>query len=529
MQLLRIKFAPIYVLFLTSATTLSAQGEGISGNLYVTILLIIIGVLVVVGALLTLSQNFIQIESDKAGILPAPSKSTQGHKLIKLNKGHDILLNGEAPLTSKTTGAKRYAVRPADYREIAPIPKVVVTEGSAIKAGDIIFHDKKNPTIKYVAPVSGELVEVRRGQKRAISDIIILADKEISYKQFDPPSISEASREDIVAFMCESGAWTLLNQRPYDVLPDPAQAPKNIFISTFETAPLAADQNYIIEGREDLFQKGLDTLARLTDGAVHLGLDGRDNKSSHPAYADATGVQKHYFKGKHPAGNVGVQIHHIAPINGGDTVWTLNVQDVITLGELMYKSRWNAERLIAITGSQIKEPTYVKGYIGSSIGELLEGNLKEGKVRIIEGDVLSGRQVYSDDFLSHHGDHITVIEEGDYHEMFGWLLPLKPRPSISSTFPNFLFKNMKFDVDTNTHGDKRAFVVSGQYEKVMPMDIHTQHLMKAILAGDFEKMEGYGIYELSEEDVALCEFTCTSKQPLQEILRDGLEMMREQG
>jgi len=320
-----------------------------------------------------------------------------------------------------------------------------------------------------------------------------------------------------------------LNQRPYDVLPDPEVTPKNIFISTFDTAPLAPDQNFVVAGNEDLFQQGLNTLARLTDGTVHLGLDGRKNKTPHAAFIGAEGATKHYFSGAHPAGNVGIQIHHIAPINSGDTVWTLSVQDVIALGELMFKGRWNGKRKIAITGAQVKTPTYVDTYIGTSVSEMLADNLSEVKSRMIDGDVLSGRQVEADDFLSARADQVTVIEEGDYYEMFGWLLPLSPRPTISKTFPNFLYKDMKFAGDTNTHGEKRAFVVSGQYEKVMPMDLHTVHLMKAIMTGDFEKMEGYGIYELSEEDVALAEFTCTSKQPLQSILRDGLEMMREQG
>lgn len=543
MPLLRIKFAPFYIFLLMSTTSLSAQGEGTSGSLYVTALLIIVGALVLVAALLTLSENFIQIESSKAGVTtgsrnfkslkslwaPKPPAYTEGHNFFNLEKGYDILLKGEAPAATSQGKATRFAVRPIDYRGLAPIPKVTVEVGEEVKAGDVLFHDKKDPTVKYVAPVSGELVEVRRGQKRAINDIIILADKEMKYKQFDPPSIAEASREDIIAFLCESGGWTLLNQRPYDMLPNRDVIPTNIFISTFDTAPLAPDLNYVVNGKEMSFQKGLDTLARLTDGSVHLGLDGRQGHAPHAAFKDAKGVQKHYFAGKHPAGNVGVQIHHIAPINAGEVVWTLGVQEVITLGDLMYKGIWNAQRTVAITGGEIKEPSYVNTYLGANIGELISGNVNTEKVRLIDGDVLSGKQVATDDFLSNRTDQLTAIAEGDYFEMFGWLLPLAPRPTISNTFPNFLYKNMKFEGDTNTHGEKRAFVVTGQYEKVMPMDIHTQHLMKSILTGDFEKMEGYGIYELSEEDVALAEFVCTSKQPLQSILRDGLDMMLEQG
>ncbi|MEL6123078.1 MAG: hypothetical protein AAFR14_05105 [Bacteroidota bacterium] len=195
----------------------------------------------------------------------------------------------------------------------------------------------------------------------------------------------------------------------------------------------------------------------------------------------------------------------------------------------MFKGIWNARRVIGVTGAQVKTPTFYEAYIGANVGEMIADNLEETKSRIIDGDVLSGVETGPEDFLAHRSDQITAIEEGDYYEMFGWLLPIAPRPTISKTFPNFLYKNMKFDGDTNTHGEKRAFVVSGEYEKVLPMNLYPQHLIKAIMTGDFEKMEGYGIYELSEEDIALCEFSCTSKQPLQAILRDGLEMMREQG
>jgi Na+-transporting NADH:ubiquinone oxidoreductase subunit A len=412
---------------------------------------------------------------------------------------------------------------------LAPIPKVTVEVGDEVKAGDVIFHDKKLAHIKFVAPVSGEIVEVRRGEKRAIAEVIILADKEVNYKKFEAPSTAEASREDIVNFLCDAGAWPLINERPFDVTPAVETIPKNIFISTFDTAPLAPDQALIVDGREVEFQKGLDTLARLTSGKVYLGLSANDGDQPHNAFVNAAGVEKTYFKGKHPSGNVGVQIHHTAPINPGDQVWTLTVQDVITIGTLMYKGIFDVSRIVAITGAQVATPAYVRTYLGANIGELVSGNLKEGKSRIIAGDVLTGKTSTTEDFMPFNGDQITVISEGDYYEMFGWLLPIAPRPTISKTFPNFLFPNLKFDGDTNSHGEHRAFVVSGQYEEVLPMNIYPQHLMKAIMTGDFEQMEGLGIHELSEEDIALCEFACTSKMQLQEILRDGLDLVREQG
>lgn len=540
------RIAPsFFTLFLLTFSTsqLSAQATETSGNVYVIAMLVIVGALILVSAILMLSENFIQLEAAKSDMDADQRKSlvpsinqlwqssgpayTDGEQVIQLKKGHDIFLNGEAPLSVSADTSKRYSVKPTDYRGMAPIPKVVVAVGDEVKAGDVIFHAKKDDKVKFVAPVSGEIVEIRRGDKRAITDIVILGDSEVSYKQFDPPSIKEASRESIVDFLCEAGAWSMINERPFDVVPATDSEPKNIFISTFDSAPLAPDLSFIIQGKEEAFQKGIDTLVRLTTGDVHLGLDARGETAPSAAFTGATNCKKHWFSGKHPSGNVGVQIHHTAPINVGDKVWTLTVQQVVTLGELMYKGKYNAERIVSVVGAQISNPAYIKTHVGASINELTAGQINEGKSRIIDGDVLSGSTVGEDSFLGITSDQITAIKEGDYYEMFGWLLPLAPRPTISKTFPNFLFPNLKFDGDTNTHGEKRAFVVSGQYEKVLPMKIYPQHLMKAIMTGDFEQMEGLGIYELSEEDIALCEFTCTSKMPLQSILRDGLDMMRE--
>lgn len=354
-----------------------------------------------------------------------------------------------------------------------------------------------------------------------------MADKDIQYKQFNPPSLS-ANREVIVDFLLESGVWPLINQRPFDITADPDVVPANIFISTFNSAPLALDSNAAINGNEEAFQYGLDTLAKLTSGTVHLGLSA-NGEAPHDAFLNARGVQKTFFQGKHPSGNVGVQIHHAAPIRTGQTVWTLSVQDVITIGTLMYKGIYDASRVIAVVGSKILEPKLIKTRLGANINELVQSNISSDKRRIIAGDVLTGQAIEGDAFMPMNCDQITAIAEGDYYEMFGWLLPIKPRPTISKTFPNFLFPDLKFEGDTNTHGEQRAFVVTGEYEKVLPMNLYPQQLMKAILANDYEQMEGLGINELSEEDIALCEFVCTSKIPLQRILRQGLDMVREQG
>lgn len=532
--------AYLAAIFLTSQP-IFAQSSSSNSN-YLVYGLIGLGIFMVIGAIMTLSDNLIQIEAQDQGVdleeketsvtsvinglLGKSNPSfTNGAPVKRFKKGFDIALTGEASHTIDIDDrVNRYSVRPPNFRGIAPIPRMEVGVGDEVKAGDILFSDKKDPTIKFVAPVSGEIVEIRRGAKRSISDVIILADKELKYKTFTPPSL-DAPREEIMQFLAQSGALPLVNQRPYDALPSLDIVPENIFVSTFNTAPLAADQSLLLAGKEKAFAKGVELLNKLTSGDVHLGLNaGGDSPSE--IFANVEGAKKHWFAGPHPAGNVGVQMHHVAPISRTGKVWTLRPQDVATIGELFLSGRFETSRIVALTG-KVNNPRYVKTYMGANVGELLSSGMTEDNVRIVAGDLLTGKQTSADGFLNASDEQITVVSEGNHFEMFGWLLPLKPRPSISGTIPSF--GDLKFDVNTNSHGEKRAFVVTGQYESMLPMDIMPQHLFKAIMAGDFERMEGLGINELSEEDVALCEFACTSKMPLQSILREGLDMMAEQG
>jgi Na+-transporting NADH:ubiquinone oxidoreductase subunit A len=510
----------------------------------VNALFVIAGILII-SAIISITDNLLQFEAKKSGVdtqkenfslfprfrelfgAQAPA-FTDGSPFYKLKKGHDIKLVGAASGDVIQKNVTRYSVKPTNYRGIAPIPKLLVQQGDEVKAGQAIFFDKGNEKIKYVTPVSGEILEVRRGEKRAISDIIILADKTQVFVQNDVPNLSSASRKEIIEFMMSSGLWPLINRRPFDTIANPEETPRDIFISTFDTAPLAMDNRIIIDGDEEAFQKGIDLLNKLTDGVVYLGMNGKAGHTTAAGFQNAKHVEKHYFDGAHPAGNVGVQIHHIKPIKSGDNVWTLKVLDVITIGKMFLTGKYSGETYVALTGSEFITPSYIKTMRGANIQELVEGNLKESKVRMISGDVLTGKTIPLDGFLNSQDNQLTTLKEGDHNELFGWLLPIKPRPSISKTFPNFLMPSHEFETDTNTHGEKRAFVMSGQYESVLPMDIYPQSLMKAIMAGDFERMEGLGINELSEEDIAICEFACTSKMPLQEILRDGLDMIQEQ-
>lgn len=538
-------FRNLAILLLLSVALPAFAQDGADGSTLTSIGLVILAALILLFVVLNVADNLLAVEAkqsgvdaEKSGVSLFPSLSSlfskplpsalKGEHVVRLDRGFDIPLEGAVESTDVVDAAvNTFALKPTDFRGIAPIPKLLVEVGATVKAGDPLFFDKSNEAIKYAAPVSGEVIAINRGEKRSIAEIVILADKTQEYRSFNTPDTTTATREELVDFLVGSGAWQLIRQRPFEVIADPAITPANIFVSTFDTAPLAPDSTVAIKGQEAAFHRGLEVLAKLTSGDVHLGLDG--SAEAAPAFQNAP-AKKHFFLGKHPAGNVGVQIHHISPIDPDQPVWVLGVQDVISMGRLFLDGKLVLDRVIAIAGDEVERPQYIRTKIGASLKEVLPiVGLKNENVRIIDGDVLSGTKLSADGYIGFYSDQISVIEEGDYYEMFGWLLPQKTRPSLSRTFPNFLFSDLKFDADTNMHGEERAFVVTGQYESVLPMDVYPQHLMKAIMANDFERMQGLGLHELVEEDIAICEFVCTSKQPLQQILREGLDVMREQG
>ena len=528
-----------YTLLLLAALLFQSQ-DGVSGGNLLFYGIAALALIIFFFIVVSVTDNFMVIESkqmglegDKAaGLFPHFGQLFAGKRpkylekehVFSLRAGYDIPMAGEPVATViKEPKVTRYAISPPDFFGLRPIPKVVVEEGDTVKAGDPIFYDKTKDRIKFCAPVSGEVIAVNRGLKRSIANIVILADKDQQSRSYDVPD-AKASREDLVNFLLESGAWPVIRQRPYNVVADPDVVPRDIFISTFDTAPVAPDLTLAVRGRMDVWQAGIDVVCRLTDGLVYLGLDGRGENE--PPFAITRGVEKRYFRGAHPAGNVGTQIHHIHPAGTGDnTVWTLDVQDVLLIGELFQNGRYDTSRLVALTGNSFSDPCYVKTHAGANIGELLAGEEVREHSRLISGDVLSGTQTTPEGFLGYFDNQVTAIPEGDEAELFGWLLPLKDRASISPTIP--VLSN-KIDITTNSHGEKRAFVVNNDYEQVMPMDIYLTALMKAILINDLEAMEGLGIYELVPEDVALAEFACVSKQPLQQILRQGHDTMISQ-
>ena len=447
-------------------------------------------------------------------------------KYIKIKRGLNIKLTGEAnKIFSDLPLPETFVIKPSNF--IGVTPKLLVKQGDEVQAGTPLFNDKNNEAIKFCSPVSGEVIEIIRGEKRKILEIKILADKEITYVAFDKANPNDLSREDIIQALLNSGVWPFIRQRPFGVIANPNETPKCIFISAFDSNPLAPDNDFIMQGNDAVFQTGLDALQKLTDGKVHLNI----NADTTPAavFINAEGVEINKISGPHPAGNVGVQIHHIAPVNKGEVVWCLNPQDVLIVGRLFNEGKFNASRVVVLTGSQVKNPKYYKTIVGSAVKNIIsEGALKEGENRIISGNVLTGKQIPSDGYLDFYDSQITIIPEGQEHEFMGWLAPGLHKFSLSRTFFSWLTPNKRHNLNTNLHGEERPFVVTGEYEKVFPMDIYPVQLLKSILIEDIEMMENLGIYEVVEEDFALCEFVCTSKIESQDIIRRGLDIIRKE-
>ena len=443
---------------------------------------------------------------------------------IKIKRGMDIKLEGAPSLdVHQANSPATFAVKPTDFKGL--VPKMHVKQGDKVKAGDCLFADKKNDKICFTAPVSGEIAEVVRGDRRAILAVKILADSETAYKSFNTSGFVDKSREEVVELLLASGLWPFIVQRPYGLLADPSIAPKAIHVSGFDSAPLAADLSISLKGQEANLKTGFEILKKLTEGKVHLNVHATKDSS---IYNSLEGVEKTIFSGPHPSGLVGVQINKIDPINKGDIVWTIKPQHVAFIGKFFETGNLDLEQTIVVAGSEIRKPAYYATRLGASVSELLMDNVSNDNVRVISGNVLTGTKIAQDGYLGYYDNQISVIPEGDHFEMLGWLLPSYPRPTLSSTFPLFKFFKKTFKVNTNPHGEHRAYVVTGQYEKVMPMNIMPQQLIKSVMAKDLELMENLGIYEVIEEDMALCEFVCTSKIDVQRVLSEGLELMAEE-
>jgi Na+-transporting NADH:ubiquinone oxidoreductase subunit A len=443
-------------------------------------------------------------------------------EVIKIKRGLDIRLQGEAEKKISDVANVDYAVKPPDF--ISVFPKLFVKEGDELKAGSPLFHDKYRENIIFSSPVSGTVKEVHRGDKRKILEIRIMADGKKQFEFFGASDPKTLTREQITEKLLKSGVWPYIRQRPYSIIANPSNDPKAIFISAFDTAPLAPDCDFIIENEGAAFQSGIEVLKKLTSGKIHLNVKEGITKSR--TFLTAQGVQVNRFSGPHPAGNAGIQIHHIDPINKGDIAWYLSPDAVVIIGRLFIEGRYDASKIIALTGSEVLQPKYFKVISGCSIMPMVKDNLKTTNVRFISGNVLKGTKIERSGYLGFYDHQVTVIPEGNYHEFFGWAMPRLNKFSNSKTFFSWLTPNKKYKLDTNLNGGHRAFVLTGEYEKVLPMDIYPMQLLKACLIKDLDMMENLGIYEVDEEDFALCEFIDPSKTEMQNIIREGLDYIR---
>ncbi|MDO6473533.1 Na(+)-translocating NADH-quinone reductase subunit A [Maribacter sp. 1_MG-2023] len=445
-------------------------------------------------------------------------------KDIRIKKGLNINLVGTAEqTTSKAVLSNVYAIQLSDFHGITP--KMMVKQGTEVKAGEPLFYNKNMESMLFVSPVSGELIEIERGDRRRILTLKILADKTQEAFSGAALDVNNTSKEELKAVLLKSGCWPFIKQRPYDVVANPDTTPKSIFISGYSSGPLQADLDYVLQGKEKELQAAITALGKLTPGKVHLSVG-----SSKSPLSSMTGIELHNVSGPHPSGLVGTQINKLDPINKGELVWTVTPQDLIIIGEYLLTGKFNAERVIALAGSSVKAPKYYTTKIGAEISTFLYASgVNEENFRVINGDVLTGSKSRPDGYLGYYNNTVTVIPEGDDYELFGWNKPVFNKVSATRALTfSWMQPNKKYDLDTNTNGEHRAFVVTGQYEKVFPMDIFPMQLLKACMVKDLDEMEQLGLYEVAPEDFSLTEFICISKQPHQKIIREGLDLLQKE-
>ncbi len=445
-------------------------------------------------------------------------------KTVKLRKGLDIRLEGVAQERITTAPqAAAYAVQPIDFKGI--IPKLLVKPDDAVQVGTPLFFDKNCPSMMFTSPVSGRVGEIVRGEKRKLLAVTVIPDAEQNYKQFDVAAIADLSAERIVELLLESGLWPLLIRRPYGIVASPEERPRDIFVSGFDSAPLAANLEFCLKGRTEELQAAVKVLAKLTSGKIYVGV-GKEQS----VFDSVSGIEVTRFVGKHPAGNVGVQIHHTRPISKGDVVWTLDPQGLATIGHFFMTGKVDMTRVIALAGSEVFKPQYYKVIGGARLDSILPKSAltpqtESHDIRIINGNPLTGVKVAQDGYLNFYTNCVTVIPEGNDFEFMGWIAPRPNKFSVSRSYFSWLMPRKTYNLNTNLNGGVRAYVVTGLYDKYLPMDIYPMYLLKACLAGDIDKMENLGIYEVIEEDFALCEFVDPSKTEMQEVIRQGIDLM----
>jgi Na+-transporting NADH:ubiquinone oxidoreductase subunit A len=448
-------------------------------------------------------------------------------KKIRIKRGFTIRIEGEADksLMSSTFRIDSFAIKPTDFHGVRP--KLLVEEGTAVKAGTPLFFDKADERIKVTSPVSGTVTAIVRGEKRVIEEIRIKPDEKIERIDFGKDAIESMTCCQIRNKLLESGLWACIRMRPFNVIANPDDKPKMIVVSAFDTAPMGVDYDFVAHGQRAQFQAGLDALAKLTEAKVHLNV--HEELTRDETYLNAKNVEITTFSGEHPTGNVGIQIHHIDPINKGDVVWFVNPQDVIIMGRLFLEGHLDMTKIVPLAGSELKRTGYHKIIAGACIESLVERNLIDDTTpRYISGNVLTGKKIAKDGYLGFYDHLISVIPEGDYYEFMGWGMPGFDKFSFSRVFFSWMAPNAKYVMDTNLHGGYRAFVFTGMFEKVLPMDILPMQLIKACIIKDIDLMEELGIYEVDAEDFALCEFIDPSKNEIQDIIRQGMDLVKQE-
>ena len=469
---------------------------------------------------------------------------------ITIQKGLDLPIGGAAELRlTDARSISTYAVKPTDF--VGLTPSLLVEEGDAVAVGDALFCDKHDERIRFTSPVSGQVKAIVRGEKRKLLEVVVETDfKAVGSNYKSSPTVKDA--------MLQCGLWTQLRQRPFGTVANPDDKPKAIFVSAFSSAPLAPDYDFVMQGKEEWLKKGLEALTQLTEGMVHVCFRPGQRIADGFVKGEHAGsplrVMTHFINGPHPSGNIGTQIAHIDPINKGEVVWTMNLQDVAILGELVATGVYNPKKVIAVAGPNIKNPHYYRVKSGACLADITKAQLLNNDYpkmdaydatkanRVISGDILSGTQIAADGFLGAYDDLVSILPEGNYYDFMGWLMPGFKKFSFSRTFlsgfmPKSTFKPLGMKLpcfenlwkfDTNTHGDERPLVFTGNFERVFPFDIYPTQLIKACIVGDIELLENLGIYEVEPEDFALCEFIDTSKTDIQAIIREALEKLRKE-
>ncbi len=446
--------------------------------------------------------------------------------MIKIKKGIDIHLVGEAKKEMKVYEPALYAIKPLDF--IGVVPKMHVAEGDDVKVGTVLFHDKKNEGIFFTSPVSGKVKAIVRGEKRVILQVVVESDGKYEAIDFGKADPSTLTRNEVIEKMVQSGTWTMLRQRPYATIANPQDEPKCVVVSMFDTAPMAPDNNFIVAEKMEAIKAGVEALAKLTNGMVYLNVNSSETKKALEALNfSAKNISVNEFQGPHPAGNVSTQLNVLSPINKGETVWYTYAQNLVAIGNLFINGTYDSNRVVAFTGSEVKDPAYYQTRIGADMSGLYDGIVSEN-VRIISGNVLTGKKINGDNFLGFYDSQISVIPEGDHYQLFGWLAPNFKKFTSTNTMGASLCKKSRKVLDTNLNGGIRPLIMTGNFERVFPFDIYPMQLIKACIIKDIDQMEELGIYEIDAEDFALCEVIDPSKTPIQQIIREGLELLRKE-